>query len=987
MEAAQFEDMGRSHHSHHSRKSAKRSASSYKGLFQSAEPLAKQRLALSPHLFDTPPMSNVEIAPKRDSKIETQKEVRCSFAEVPDLVDTTDGDHEEERKEDAAERIEMKEMKPPSGFLKWFFFRKKREPPESGKEGGAPVKKRLKTKFYWGKKKASSEEREANKVDVSRQEESGEVKEHAAQKVAESVQLSAQEVETKSEQQSAGEEEDEALVEGMTATEGLQEQSMDICSLPNASPLSYAEVGDGERSRRDPEDEEEPVTPPAGAVTSQSGEMTATNLSRSSSAERIVIREGRGNSRTPENAVNIDFIKLRSVYHKRFSEFKDSDFPSPEGSDTEEGKTARHTGTRSFGFEHFGVEVGPGSRGPSPIPKSLETEFEMGASPSYEGDVSALNESTLTDIAIPVEVDLSIDFTTKDILEVSFHDKTGSPPLPDAEQDAAEHTSGFKTPPNAAPSVRQSALELGTPVDDHPAGKTPEALGGEPVLQRKRSSVKNLAQMFESASGTPSSTPLKRITTPKTFTASGDVVRATPSGRDTIWDRIASTEGTPIATPSKGSTTPMKIASSGDTATATPTEGDSTSKSVASVGDTATTTPTERDAAAKQVASLGDTPTATPTEKDTAAKQVASLGDTTTATHTERDAAAKQVASLGDTPTVTPTERDTAAKWVASLGDTTTATPTERDAAAKQVASLGDTPTVTPTERDTAAKWVASLGDTPTVTPTERDTAAKWVASLGDTPTVTPTERDTAAKGVASIGDTPTERDTAAKGVASIGDTPTERDTAAKGVASIGDTPTERDAAAKGVASIGDTPTATPTKGGSAVVGIASSGDTPTKGSTAPIHTASPADTPTQMDSEVTEADEGGDVLTPLKRVSTASLRRSSATTVGRDWIDGSPSDDKGEGTAQFVPSVSSPSKGVLSAFMHSGDIKHLNLIKFQHNLDQANLADRVAQDLLAVPTPNDEMEAEMQKHVLRGVLQPKVYLAKVMGAICCTGS
>ena len=141
------------------------------------------------------------------------------------------------------------------------------------------------------------------------------------------------------------------------------------------------------------------------------------------------------------------------------------------------------------------------------------------------------------------------------------------------------------------------------------------------------------------------------------------------------------------------------------------------------------------------------------------------------------------------------------------------------------------------------------------------------------------------------------------------------------------------------------------------------------------------------MDSEVTEADEEGDVLTPLKRVSTASLQRSSATTVGRDWTDGSPPDDKGDGTAQFVLSVSPPSKGVLSAFMHSGDSKHLNLIKFQHNLDQANLADRVAQDLLVVPTPNDEMEAEMQKHVLCGVLQPKVYLAKVMVVISFTGN
>ena len=912
VEAAQFQDMERLHHSHHSRKSAKRSASSYKGLFQPAEPLAKQRLALSPHLFDTPPMSNVEIAPKRDSKIESKKEVQYSFGEVPDLVDTTDGDYEEEREGDAAKRFEMKEKKPPSGFLKWFFFRKKREPPESGKEGGAPVKKRLKTKFYWGKKKSSSEEREANKVDVSRQEESGEVKEHAAQKVAESVQMSAHEVETRSEQQSAGEEE-EAPVEGMTATEGLQEESMDVCSLPNAPPLPDAENGDGETSTKDPEGEEGPVTPPAEAVTSQSGEMTTTNLSRNASAERIVIREGRGSSRTPENAVSIDFIKLRSVYHKRFSEFKDSDFPSPEGSDTEEGRTARHTGTRSFGFEQFGVEVGPGSRGPSPIPKSLEAEFETGASPSYEGDVSALNESTLTDIAIPVEVDLSIDFNAKDILEISFRDKTGSPPLPDTEQDSAAHTSGFKTPPNAAPSVRQSALELGTPVDDNPAGKTPEALGGEPVLQRKRSSVKNLAQMFESASGTPSSTPLKRITTPKTFAASGDVVRATPSGRDTIWDRIAATEDTPTATPSKGSTTPMKNASSGEAATAT--EGDSTSK---------------------WVASLGDTPTATPTERDTAAEQVASLGDTPTATPTERDTAAKQVASLGDTPTATPTERDTAAEQVASLGDTSTATPTERDTAAKQVASLGDTPTATPTERDTAAEQVASLGDTPTATPTERDTAAEQVASLGDTPTATPTDLDTAAERVASLG---------------------------------------------------DTSTSTPTEGDAAVVGIASSGDTPTKGSTAPINAASLTDMPTHMDSEVTEADEGGDVLTPLKRVSTASLQRSSATTVGRDWIDGSPPDDKGDGTAQFVPSVSPPSKGVLSAFMHSGDSKHLNLIKFQHNLDQANLADRVAQDLLVVPTPNDEMEAEMQKHVLCGVLQPKVYLTKVMVAICCTGN
>ena len=869
--------MTRSAHSHHSRKSAKRSASSCKALFASAEPVGKQRLALSPHLFDTPPMSNIEIAPKRDSKAESKQEVRYSFADVPDLVDTTDGGDGEVGEGDTAEKFEVKEMKQSSSFLKWFSFWKKRESPESGKGGGAPVQKRLKkTMFHWGKKKVPLKEEEASKLELSKQEESGEIGEDGAQKVDDSKQLSDQELD-ESVQLPAGEEEvpeeDGYTKQSVTAAEEVQKQTMDTCSLPNAPPLSRAEGGAEETSRKDPVGEEEPMTTPARVASAQGEDMTATNLSRNASAEKIVIREGRGKNRTPENAVSIEFIKLRSVYHKRFSEFKDSDFPSPEGSDTEEGKSVRHTGTRSFRFEQFGVEVAPGSQGPSP--RNLENEFEMSASPSYEGDVSALNESSLTDIAVPVEVDLSIDFNTKEILDISFHDKPGSPPLPDTEQDSTAHTSGFKTPPIATPSMHPSAPEVVTHIDDVPAGEAPEALGGGPVLQRQRSSVKNLAQMFESTGNTPSSAPMKRITTPGKLAASGDVLTATPSGKGTTPREMAPAGGTPTATPIKEGMKPL-AASSEDTPADTPTKGD--------------TTP-------KRVASAGDTPTATPSKEDM--KPLA--------------------ASSEDTPADTPTKGDTTPKRVASAGDT-------------------------PTKGDTTSKRVASAGDTPTATPSKGGTTLMRMASSGDTPIATPTK-----------GGDRTQ------------------------VASLGDTPTKGDTTPKWATASGDTPIATPTKGGTTLSEIAPSGDTPTTESTAPVKIASPVDTPTGLASEVPEADEGGDVLTPLKRISASSLRRASATAVNQGRIDGFPSDGEGDGThAQIKHSVSPPSKAMLSAFVHSADSKHLNLIKFQHDLDQANLADRVAQDLLVVPPPNDEMEAEMQKHVLNGVLQPKVYLVKV---------
>ena len=864
-EASQFETR-RSARSYHSRKSTKRSASSYKALFGSADPLVKQRCALNPHLFDTPPMSNLEIAPKQDSRLGSRQEVRYSYGEVPELVVTTDV-HEEVQEENMAEKIEIKEMKQSSSFFKWFGFRKKREPPESIKGGGVPEQKRLKkTKFHWGKKKASRKEAETNKVELSRQEESGEIRGHPAQKVAESKRLSAQEVHeseplpAEEEVISAG---DDYLEQSVTVPEVVPKQSMDICSLPNAPPLPSTEDGAAEASRRDPVGEEEPSTTPAGV--SQSEEVT-TNLSRNASSEKIVIREGRGSSRTPDNAVSIDFIKLRSIYHKRFSEFKDSDFPSPEGSDTEEGRTARHTGTRSFSFEQFGVEVTSGSQGPSPIPKNLEAEFEMSAGPSYEGDVSPLNESSLTDIAVPVEVDLNIDFNTKEILNISFHSKAGSPPASVTEQDSAAQMSDFKTPPAATPSMQPSVPEVITHIDDIPAGETPETVEADPVLHRQRSSVKNLAQMFESVGSTPSSTPLKRIPTPKKFAASGDVPTATPS---------------------------------------------------------------EKDATPNRMASAGVTPTATPTGEDTTPKQVASSGVTPTAT-----------------PTATPTGEDTTPKWFAPSGDTPTA---------KQVASSGDTPTATPTSEGTTPKWFAPSGDTPTATPSKGGTMLKRVASSGDVPTAMPTTGGTMPIRITSSGDTP--------------------------IATL----TKETAAPMKITSSGDTPTATPTIGSTTLIRITSSGDMPTSKETTSNEVASPVDTPTQMASEVTETDEGGDVLTPLKRISTASLRRSSATPVDRDQIDGiPPSDGERDDThPKFVHTISPPSRAMLSAFVHSADSKHLSLVKFQHDLDQANLADRVAQDLLVVPTPSDETEARMQKHVLSGVLQPKVYIAKVCYGDC----
>ena len=783
--------------SFHSRKSANRSAS-YKAVFGSAEPPAKQRLALSPRLFDTPPISNLELAQKQDSKVESKQEVRDSYNEPPDLVDTTEG-QVEGQEEDTAEKFEVKEMKQSSSFLRWFSFRKKREPPESEKVGGAPEQKReKKTKFQWGKKKAAHMEAEGNTLDLSGQGESKEIGEDAIEKVAESEQPITQEAQ-ESEQNPPKEEAVPAEDKEMDQTvpvpaedkemdktvplpaEAEQPQSMDISTPPDVPPSPSAEDATEEANRKEPAAESEPLQTPGGAPES---EETGTSLSRRSS-EKVVIRKGRGSTRTPENAVSVEFIKLRSVYHKQFSDFKDDDFSSPEGSDTEEGTTARRTGTRSRWFERFGVEIQSTAQGPSPIPKKLEAEFEASMEPEKEEDTSALNESVLSDVAVPVEVDLNIDFNSKDLLDISLLAKAGSPPASVTEQDS---TTDFKTPPTATPSMQLNAEEPVTNIDDIPIVKTPERPVEGPVLVRQRSSVKNLAQMFEGSGDTPSTTPLKRMVTPKKFAASG---------------------GVSTTTPTTGGGTPNWVASSGGRAAATP-----------------TATPSKEATSLLKIASLGDTPTATPTTGDTTPARISALGNI-----------------------------------------------------------LSATPTAMPTEGDTAAEKIATSGDTPTATPTIADTTPKRISATGDILAATPT----------------------------------------------------------------------------------------TEGAT-PKQAASPVDTPTKM-----AADEDGDILTPLKRISSTSQQRSSAAIMERDRIDGIPSDDEGGSTqTKLVCTISSPSKAMLSAFVHSADSKHLNVIKSQHDTDQANLADRVAQELMEVPTPNDEIEAGMQKHVLGGVLQPKVYLVRV---------
>ena len=68
----------------------------------------------------------------------------------------------------------------------------------------------------------------------------------------------------------------------------------------------------------------------------------------------------------------------------------------------------------------------------------------------------------------------------------------------------------------------------------------------------------------------------------------------------------------------------------------------------------------------------------------------------------------------------------------------------------------------------------------------------------------------------------------------------------------------------------------------------------------------------------------------------------------------------------------------MLGSFVHSADSRYLQKVKAQYEEDEIKLAEKTAQELTYCPQPTDDLERRLQAHVISGTIEPIIFKVQV---------